>query len=154
MPVNDIVPSPSSLASNKAAASIQDKAKSSFTQTPTVIPTPGNGSTNTKPSTTRAEDEDPDYVWDVFFHRPGALQDYSSVGNVGTLYVEIAHHVSFWVGLIMGFFLSFFLFFFCPGLAFLPLLAIPTSPTLIQSPKMRQTKTRTVHFLRIFLRSS
>ncbi|KAA1473809.1 hypothetical protein DENSPDRAFT_297712 [Dentipellis sp. KUC8613] len=28
--------------------------------------------------------EDPDYVWDVFFHRPGAL-NYASVSNIGTL---------------------------------------------------------------------
>ncbi|KAH9968335.1 hypothetical protein BGW80DRAFT_1254476 [Lactifluus volemus] len=29
--------------------------------------------------------DDPDYVWDVFYHRAGLLNDYDAVGNVATL---------------------------------------------------------------------
>jgi hypothetical protein len=32
--------------------------------------------------------DDPDYVWDVFYHRAGLLNDYDAVGNVATLYVK------------------------------------------------------------------
>jgi hypothetical protein len=32
--------------------------------------------------------DDPDYVWDVFYHRAGLLNDYDAVTNIATLYVS------------------------------------------------------------------
>lgn len=31
--------------------------------------------------------DDPDYVWDVFYHRAGLLNEYDAAANIGTLYV-------------------------------------------------------------------
>jgi len=33
---------------------------------------------------------DPDYVWDVFYHRPGLLNDRDAAANLATLYVKPA----------------------------------------------------------------
>jgi len=32
--------------------------------------------------------DDPDYVWDVFYHRAGLLNEYDAAANIGTLYVN------------------------------------------------------------------
>lgn len=80
-PVNDIAPLSAPVISDKVTATEPKKKKSPLPSS--RIPSP------TKALTARPEDQDPDpdYVWDVFFHRPGTLQDYANVGNVGTLYV-------------------------------------------------------------------
>jgi hypothetical protein len=33
--------------------------------------------------------DDPDYVWDVFYHRAGLFNDYDAVANIATLYVNL-----------------------------------------------------------------
>ena len=35
--------------------------------------------------------DDPDYVWDVFYHRAGLTNDYDAAANIGTLYVNSWH---------------------------------------------------------------
>src|SRR5579863_8896813 len=32
--------------------------------------------------------DDPDYVWDVFYHRAGLTNDYDTTANIGTLYAN------------------------------------------------------------------
>lgn len=79
--VNDITPLSAPLTSDKVTATEGKKKKAPLPSSRVPV--------STKALTTRPEDQDPDpdYVWDVFFHRPGTLQDYANVGNVGTLYV-------------------------------------------------------------------
>lgn len=33
------------------------------------------------------DDDDGDYVWDVFFHRPTTLSEWNDLANIGMLYV-------------------------------------------------------------------
>ncbi|EIM81721.1 uncharacterized protein STEHIDRAFT_142261 [Stereum hirsutum FP-91666 SS1] len=77
--LNDITPVSAPLTSDKVTATERKKKKAPLPSS--RVPSP------TKALTARLEDQDPDpdYVWDVFFHRPGTLQDYANVGNVGTL---------------------------------------------------------------------
>jgi hypothetical protein len=32
--------------------------------------------------------DDPDFVWDVFYHRAGLTNEYDAAANIATLYVE------------------------------------------------------------------
>jgi len=34
------------------------------------------------------QSDDPDYVWDVFYHRAGQFNEYDAAANIGTLYVN------------------------------------------------------------------
>lgn len=74
----DVTASSAPLASNKATTPSDAATKSG-------LPLSTTAQAQTAPAV--ADDEDLDYVYDVFFHRPGTLQDYANVGNVGTLYV-------------------------------------------------------------------
>lgn len=59
----------------ESTGSLTPSASRSFAPVPITIPAPIQ--TN----------DDPDYVWDVFYHRAG-LPDYYDAANVATLYVH------------------------------------------------------------------
>lgn len=133
MTVNDTTPPSVPLASNKAK--LADRVKPPLPSS--LVPV------TTKAQTKRAEDQDPDpdYVWDVFFHRPGTLQDYANVGNVGTLYVVslLSHPIPMFASCSVLILTSHHLEQACPHRS-----VTLTSPMQNLSLKMRQTRIQMV----------
>jgi len=59
----------------ESTGSLTPSGSRSFAPVPIVTPVPILSS------------DDPDYVWDVFYHRSGLLNDRDAAANIGTLYV-------------------------------------------------------------------
>lgn len=72
--VHDIKPFPPRAA--ESTGSLTPSGSRSFAPIPIATPAP------------ILPKDDPDYVWDVFYHRAGLFNDYDFAANVATLYVN------------------------------------------------------------------